>query len=195
MSDFEISELDIENNKAKIINLLNGTGRPGMDRLTEWLCTTDFFTAPASTKYHLHCKGGLAKHSLNVYDRLNEKVRCGLVNLTPDTITITTLLHDLCKANFYEQQKRNRKVDGKWQEVFEWGVNDPFPVGHGDKSCYYIQSFIRLTPEEYAMIRLHMGRELGQNPDPFSQSAAIYPGVAAIHTADLEAAFIIESRM
>lgn len=193
--EFSISDLELESNKNKIIELLKSTNRPGMDRLVDWLCKTDFFTAPASTKYHLHCKGGLAKHSLNVYDRLKAKADSGLVELKPDTIIITTLLHDLCKVNFYTLQKRNRKIDGQWMEVEEWGVDDKFPVGHGEKSCYLIQSCIRLSPEEYAMIRLHMGRESDKGNDPFSSAAAIYPGVAAIHTSDLEAAFIIEARM
>lgn len=195
MADFEITNEEMNANKARIIELLTSTNRPGMDRLISWLETTDFFEAPASTKYHLHCKGGLAKHSINVYERLKAKVDCGLVELKPETIIITALLHDLCKANFYTMQKRNRKIDGVWKEIEEWGVEDKFPVGHGDKSCYLIQSFIRLTREEYAMIRLHMGRESDSGIDPFSQCAAIYPGVAAIHTADLESAFIIEARM
>lgn len=192
---FVISDQEIEENKQKIKDMLAGTGRPGIERLITWLESTDFFTAPASTKYHLHCKGGLAKHSLNVYDRLKAKVDSGLLTLKPDTMVITTLLHDVCKANFYSIQKRNRKIDGQWQEVEEWGVDDKFPVGHGDKSCYLIQCCIRLTPEEYAMIRLHMGRETDSSSDAFSKCAAIYPGVAAIHTADLESAFIVEARM
>lgn len=195
MSDFKISSEEMAANKAKIIELLKSTNRPGMERLVAWIEGTDFFEAPASTKYHLHCKGGLAKHSLNVYERLKAKVDCGLVDLKPETVIITALLHDLCKANFYTLQKRNRKIDGAWQEVEEWGVDDKFPVGHGEKSCYLIQSCIRLTPEEYAMIRLHMGRESDKNNDPFSQCASVIPGVAAIHTADLESAFIIEARM
>lgn len=195
MADFTISPEEMEANKKRIIELLTSTNRPGMDRLIKWIEGTDFFTAPASTKYHLHCKGGLAKHSLNVYERLKAKVDGGLLELKPETIIITTLLHDLCKANFYVVQKRNRKINGAWQEVEEWGVEDKLPVGHGEKSCYLIQSCIRLTSEEYAMIRLHMGRETDKNNDPFSQCAAIFPGVAAIHTADLESAFIIEARM
>lgn len=194
-NEFIISEEEINSNKDFIISQLQSTERPGMERLIAWIESTDFFTAPASTKYHLHCRGGLAKHSINVYERLKAKVDSGLVELKSDTIIITALLHDLCKANFYTLQKRNRKIDGVWKEIDEWGIDDKFPVGHGEKSCYLIQSCIRLTPEEYAMIRHHMGRETNQNNDPFSQCAAVFPGVAAIHTADLESAFIIERRM
>ncbi|NLW88355.1 MAG: hypothetical protein GXY43_01340 [Clostridiaceae bacterium] len=176
-----------------------------MERLVDWMETkTDFYTAPASTKYHLACEGGLAKHSLNVYDLLVQKVSSGLLRLSDDTIIITTLLHDLCKVNFYVRESKNVKEGTKinaygkevanWVEKEVWTVKDSFPVGHGEKSCYYIQSHIRLTDEEYAMIRLHMGSDRNGYPDPFSESAALFPGVIAIHTADLESAYIVETR-
>ena len=180
---YTLTPEQIEADKIRIIELLKGTGRPGI------------FTAPASTKYHLHCKGGLARHSLNVYERLKAKVDSGLLELKDDTVVITTLLHDVCKANFYAVQKRNRKIDGQWQEVEEWGIDEKLPIGHGEKSCYIVQSFMRLSPEEFAMIRFHMGRESESFNDYFSKAAAVFPGVAAIHTADLESAFIVESRM
>ncbi len=195
-ASYKLTNEQIEADKIRIIELLKSTERPGVERLVEWMETkSDFFTAPASTKYHLHCSGGLARHSLNVYERLKAKVDCGLVTLKDDTVILTSLLHDVCKANFYAVQKRNRKIDGQWQEVEEWGVDEKLPIGHGDKSCYIVQSFMRLSPEEFAMIRFHMGRESDSNSDYFSKAAAVFPGVAAIHTADLEAAFIVESRM
>lgn len=194
-SAFTITEEEIQANRERIISLLLSTERKGIDKLVAWLEQTDFFTAPASTKYHLHCRGGLARHSLNVYERLKAKTYSGLIDIKEDTVIITALLHDICKANFYKIQKRNKKIDGQWQEVEEWGVEDKLPIGHGDKSCYIIQSCIRISPEEYAMIRFHMGRESDGNNDPFSKAAAHFPAVCAIHTADMESAFIIESRM
>ena len=143
---YTLTPEQIEADKIRIIELLKGTGRPGIERLVEWMETkSDFFTAPASTKYHLHCKGGLARHSLNVYERLKAKVDSGLLELKDDTVVITTLLHDVCKANFYAVQKRNRKIDGQWQEVEEWGIDEKLPIGHGEKSCYIVQSFMRLS--------------------------------------------------
>ena len=200
-----ISADEIRENKEKIKELLLSTRRPGMERLVEWIeSKTDFYSAPASTKYHLACEGGLAAHSLNVYKLLNGKVDSGLLSLKPDTIIITSLLHDLCKVNFYVRETKNVKEGTKispygkevanWVEKEVWSVRDEFPVGHGEKSCYYIQSHIRLTDEEYAMIRLHMGSDRNGFPDPFAESAAIYPGVVAIHTADLESAYIVEIR-
>ncbi len=194
--NYTLAKEQIEADKIRIIELLKSTERPGMERLIEWMENkSDFFTAPASTKYHLHCKGGLARHSLNVYERLKAKVDAGLLELKEDTVIITALLHDVCKANFYAVQKRNRKIEGQWVEVEEWGIDEKLPIGHGEKSCYIVQTFMRLTPEEFAMIRFHMGRESESFNDYFSKAAAVFPGVAAIHTADLESAFIVESRM
>lgn len=194
-SSFVLSASEIEENKRQIIELLMSTGRNGMDKLVAWLESSDFFTAPASTKYHLHCKGGLALHSLNVYRLLLSKVESNLIHIKPETVIITTLLHDICKANFYVPTTRNRKINGNWVEVEEWGVEEKLPIGHGDKSCFIVQSFIRLSAEEFAMIRYHMGRETDNNSDYFSKAAAAFPAVAAIHTSDLESAYIVESRL
>ena len=201
----ELTEAEYLNNKEKIKELLLSTARPGMERLVDWIDQkTDFYTAPASTKYHLACKGGLAQHSLNVYDLLSGKVKAGLLEIRKETIIITALLHDLCKVNFYVMEKKNVREGSKlnsygsevanWVEKEVWTVRDSFPVGHGEKSCFYIQSFIRLTDEEYAMIRLHMGSDRNGFPDPFTETANMYPSVIAIHTSDIEAAFIIENR-
>ena len=79
---YELTEAEYLNNKEKIKELLLSTSRPGMERLVEWIeQKTDFYTAPASTKYHLACKGGLAQHSLNVYDLLSGKVAAGLLEI------------------------------------------------------------------------------------------------------------------
>lgn len=201
----EIQEDVIRKNKDRIKELLISTARPGMERLVEWMDQkTDFYTAPASTKYHLACTGGLAQHSLNVYELLLGKTESGLLSIRKETVIITALLHDLCKANFYVLEKKNVREGSKmnaygkevanWVEKDAWTVRDAFPVGHGEKSCYYIQSYIRLTDEEYAMIRLHMGSDRNGYPDPFTETANLYPSVVAIHTADIESAYIVESR-
>lgn len=203
--EYSLTQKQMDDNRKEIMDLLKSTGRPGMDRLIEWMeSKTDFFIAPASTKYHLACQGGLAMHSLNVYRLLSDKVKQDLLSLREDTIIITSLLHDLCKVNFYHRETKNVKEGTKvnnygkevanWVEKEVWVVKDPLPVGHGEKSCYYIQSFIRLTEEEFAMIRLHMGSDRNGYPDPFAESASMFPGVAAIHTSDMEAAYIVEAR-
>ena len=203
--DYVITREQRDENQKKITGLLLSTKRPGMEKLVEWIVTkTDFFTAPASTKYHLNCEGGLALHSLHVYQRLSEKVAQGLVKIEPDTVIITSLLHDLCKVNFYVKEVKNVKEGTKinqygkevanWVEKEVWGIKDSFPVGHGEKSCWYIQNFIRLKPEEYAMIRLHMGPDKNSYPDPFSETAKLYPSVVPIFTSDIESAYILEEK-
>lgn len=191
----ELSDAQIEKNAQTIDSILRALPRPGIENLADWLKTTDFYTAPASTKYHLNSVGGLAQHSLNVYRQLQKMVDDGLVKLEPETIAITALLHDLCKANFYTRQVRPVTQDGETRNCDVWVIEDPFPVGHGDKSCYYVQRYIQLTEEEYAMIRHHMGPVQGAAyPEPFSASAGLYPGVAALYIADLQSAYLLESR-
>ena len=204
-NEFVITKEEQEANRKKITELLLSTKRPGMERLVEWIETrTDFFSAPASTKYHLHCECGLALHSLHVYQRLSEKVKSGLIEIAEDTVIITSLLHDLCKVNFYVKETKNVKEGTKinqfgkevpnWVEKEVWGIKDTFPVGHGEKSCWYIQNFIRLKQEEYAMIRLHMGPDKNAYPDPFSETAKLFPSVVAIYTSDIESAYILEEK-
>ena len=124
--------------------------RPGSEKLLDWLDTkTDFFTAPASTRFHGAYDGGLCAHSLNVYRVLRSSF------FEPDTDTeetyaIVALLHDLCKANFYKKGTRNVKNDetGKWEKVPSYSVEDMFPYGHGEKSVFLIERFMKLKVEE-----------------------------------------------
>ena len=133
--------------------------RPGSEKLLDWLDTkTDFFTAPASTRFHGAYDGGLCAHSLNVYRVLRSSF------FEPDTDTeetyaIVALLHDLCKANFYKKGTRNVKNDetGKWEKVPSYSVEDMFPYGHGEKSVFLIERFMKLKVEEAVAIRWHMG--------------------------------------
>lgn len=85
--------------------------RPGADKLLQWLETTDFFTAPASICFHLAREGGLAEHSLHVYQRLAELcMRESGVQIDPESVAICGLLHDVCKVNVYQQEPKNRKT-------------------------------------------------------------------------------------
>ncbi len=192
--DDRLTESQIRENAAEIDAALRALARPNIGALADWLKTTDFYSAPASTKYHLCCEGGLAVHSLNVWKCLKKYVEIGWVDIAPETVTLTALLHDVCKANFYVRTKKNVKENDRWVEKEVWTVKDPFPVGHGEKSCYLIQRYIQLLPEEYAMIRLHMGQDPNAYPDPFSASAAMWPSVAALHLADMASAYLLENR-
>lgn len=133
--------------------------REGADELLNWLQSSDFLSAPASTKYHGSYEGGLVEHSLNVYDCLVKEIEAaGLTDTyTDETVAIVSLLHDTCKANFYKKTSRNVKENGQWvtKEVFE--IDEKFPCGHGEKSVIILQNFIHLDAEEIFAIRAHMG--------------------------------------
>jgi hypothetical protein len=131
--------------------------RDGVHELLEYLKTTDFFTAPASVKYHNAIEGGLLEHSLAVYDIAHEFNKLFELELDENSVSICGLFHDVCKANFYTKEFKNKKVDDKWTKVEGWGYKDLFPMGHGEKSVYLVQQYIKLTDAEALAIRWHLG--------------------------------------
>lgn len=180
--------------KAKIIELLMSTERKGIDRVIKYLESSDFFEAPASTRYHGNYKGGLAEHSLNVYEIFKKKNVEYDFGLSDDTVKIVALLHDLCKANFYTVSSRNVKKNGKWIQVPYYAVDDQSPFGHGEKSVIILQQFIKLSKEEVLMIRWHMGGyEPSQNYNNISNAWNMCKAGVALHTADLESSYILET--
>lgn len=184
--------------KQTFIDLFNeNVSRKGSEKLLEWICSTDFFEAPASTRFHAAYEGGLVDHSMNVYNVMINK------HFDPETddvesFTIVSLLHDLCKAGFYEISMRNVKnADGQWEKVPYYTIEDKFPYGHGEKSVYLIERFMRLKTEEAMAIRWHMGG--------FDDSARVgnftianayekYPIAVKLHLSDLEATYLNEDR-
>ena len=170
--------------------------RHGVDKLLEWLAGTDFFRAPASTRFHGACEQGLVMHSLNVYqafmDRFYEE---GVDNL--ESVTLCTLLHDLCKANYYKAGTRNVKNEatGQWEKVPTFNVEDQFPYGHGEKSVFLIERFVRLKPAEAVAIRWHMGGfdDAARGGSwAISQAYDAYPLAVELHMADRTAAYLME---
>lgn len=184
--------------QEKYEKLLLDTGREGMDKLLAYLRTTDFYSAPASTRFHNSCEGGLLSHSLNVYEMLKQKMEQPLwarYNVSSGTIAIVSLLHDICKAGFYDVEMRNRKDDtGAWVKVPFYIVNDKLPYGHGEKSVYIVGSFIKLTREEAMAIRWHMGfSEPRENYSYLGKAMEMFPLIVALHEADMEATYLLES--
>ncbi|MBE6837777.1 MAG: hydrolase [Ruminococcus sp.] len=176
--------------------------RPGSDKLLEYLLSSssDFFTAPASTRYHGNYEGGLVEHSLNVYDCLvdylaREKVKNDFnLNYSDETIAIVSLLHDLCKINVYKSGFRNVKDDsGKWIQVPNYTFDDLLPYGHGEKSVYIISGFMRLTREEAFAIRYHMGFSGEENKTTVGNALEMFPLALAVNIADMEATFLLEN--
>ena len=192
---------DVEKSIVEFENLLGQVKREGMDNLISFIKKSDFYTAPASTRYHSNFRGGLLIHSLNVYDRLCQKLQNDEVwfkngkTYSDETLIIVALLHDVCKTFFYKETTRNQKNDetGKWEKVPYYTVEDKFPFGHGEKSVFMIERYIRLTKEEAMAIRWHMGfTEPKENWNCISAAIAQYPLVLALHLADLEATYLLE---
>jgi hypothetical protein len=193
--------------QEKIIYLLQSTNRPGIDKVIEYLNNSDFFKAPASTKYHNSFEGGLAEHSFNVYAVLKDKVSSLFPErLSKDTVIITALLHDVCKINFYKKENKNVKKGTKlnykgeevpnWVEEEVWAVDDQFPYGHGEKSVYLLSKYIELTDQEAMMIRFHGGfAEPKETYMNLSNALDKVPEIILLHAADLEAAYYVERKM
>lgn len=185
------------NYKEEFLSIFReNVARPGADKLLDWLCTTDFFTAPASTRFHGACECGLVMHSLNVYHVLMKRYFDEAED-SKETFTLVSFLHDLCKANYYKPGFRNVKNDatGQWERVPTFTVQDAFPYGHGEKSVYLIERFIRLKPAEAVAIRWHMGGfDDAVRGGSFTISNAYdeYPLAVKLHLADLEATYLLE---
>jgi hypothetical protein len=179
------------------------TGMHGqVDQFLLWLNGSDFFKAPCSTEFHLAKEGGLAEHSLNVYDLLMEKIgRYNLENVSTSSVILCGLGHDLCKANFYIPGYRNVKDDvtGKWERVSVYKVKDQFPMGHGEKSVSILQDFFRLTEDEKLAIRWHMAAWSSGVVTDYATGKAYAAAqeksllVTLLATADMEAAHILEA--
>ena len=171
--------------------------RPGSEKLLDWLDKkTDFFTAPASTRFHGACEGGLCMHSLNVYHALHDGFFTE--GESEESYAICALLHDLCKAGFYKTELRNRKNDrGEWEKVPVYAVDDQFPYGHGEKSVFLIERFMRLRTEEAIAVRWQMGGfDESVKGGSFALAHAFekYPLAVKLHLSDLEATYLHESR-
>ena len=148
---------DIESNKCTFINLLKSTNRSEINNVIEWLKSTDFFEAPASTIYHENYTGGLCEHSLKVYSNMIKLKQEFEFDIDNESIIIMALLHDVCKVNTYAKDKKNQKIGQNWVTVDYWKRYDDYPIGHGQKSVILLQKtgFI-LNDLEILSIVAHM---------------------------------------
>ena len=173
--------------------------REGADALLDYLeHKSDFFTSPASARYHNAYEGGLCQHSLNVYHCLQayldrERVRNAYgLEVSEESAAVCALLHDLCKAGCYQAGTRNVKgPDGKWTAVPTFYYEDPLPYGHGEKSVYIISGFMKLKREEAMAIRWHMGFS-GDEDKRLVGALQQYPLAFALSVADMEATYFLE---
>lgn len=208
-----------EENIERFENLMTTITRDGKDALMDYIRNkTDFYTAPASTQFHLSCEGGLLQHSLNVYDCLMEKKNSTIWKSTfekipEESLIIMSLLHDLCKVNFYIKGTKNQKTydadkvaaaegwqrkrddmgEFIWETVLRYETNDTMPLGHGEKSVMLINCFMKLKVYEIFAIRWHMGfAEEKAQYKALGEAMEKYPIVLALHEADLEASKLLE---
>ncbi len=179
--------------KEEFLKILRTVNREGIEDLIKFLESTDFFTAPASTRFHGNYEGGLLEHSMKVYEILKEKVKTSPIEIkTPEeSIIIIALLHDICKSNYYKIDYRNAKnALGVWEKVPYYTVEDTIPYGHGEKSVMMITEYIKLTPEEKYAIRWHMGyTEPKELYNTIGEAFKKYPIALLTHEADLESTY------
>ena len=155
-----ITNEQVQKNKASFIKICKeNIKRNGIDILLRRLEISDFFIAPCSTRFHLNYRGGLCEHSLNVYETLLKL--CCVFNIKIDahieSLTIVSLFHDYCKADFYKPVMKSVKKGTQWTMEPGYEIDDMLPLGHGEKSLYLISRCIDLTDEEACAIRWHMG--------------------------------------
>ena len=189
-------------NKARFIEIFKTKiSREGSDKLLQFLLSphSDFFTAPASSRFHSSYEGGLLEHSLNVYDCLvsymnSEKAKNLGFEYSDESLAIVALLHDLCKVNVYKKGFRNVKDEkGVWQKVDTYEYDDQLPYGHGEKSVYMISPYMMLKREEAFAIRYHMGYSSTEDQRNVSAAFEMFPLAFALHVADSEATYYVES--
>ena len=196
--------------KERFLEIVKDIKRPGFDKLMEFIERSDFYIAPASTRFHGSVKEGLLIHSLNVYDLLKAKRKSGIFKeslgkLSDESIAIISLFHDLCKTFFYTTEYKNKKIYSEngskkdeagrfdWKSVESYTVDDKIPYGHGEKSVMMLEEYIKLLPVERYAIRWHMGyTEPKENWNTLSTAMEKYPVILALHEADLEATHILE---
>lgn len=187
--------------KEEFLSIYNeNIKRDGADNFLNYLLKTDFFTAPASTRFHGSHEGGLLEHSLNVYHCLKDYLerdrtkKLYRMNYSEETIALCALLHDVCKVNFYKTDYRNAKNErGEWEKVPYYTIDDTLPYGHGEKSVYIISGFMRLTREEAFAIRYHMGFSGVEDKNSIGKAFEMFPLAFALSVADMEASYYLES--
>lgn len=183
--------------------------RDGIDDLLAWLETTDFYTSPASTRFHGAYEGGLVEHSLMVFNELlfltetyngvntNTIPRWSTpdgandIHYTIETLAIVSLFHDLCKVQNYATEMRNVKENDKWVQKPYYTHKELLPFGgHGSKSMYLVMKYMKLTEEEAIAIVNHMGAWDNSTYGNPSNSYEAYPLAWLLHVADESATYI-----
>lgn len=196
--------MDLEETKQEFLEIYyDNIERDGAEKLLNFLEKTDFYTAPASSRFHSNFEGGLCQHSINVYKRLlrlveNEYGKDWQKVISAESVAIMGLLHDVCKINSYVVEMRNTKVDGEWVQKPYYKVEDSLPYGHGEKSVYIISGFMKLTREEAMAINWHMGafdERARTNSSVLKSVFKLYPNAFLLHLSDYMATYLDEETL
>ena len=176
--------------------VFNNIKRDGIMDLMDSIGGTDFYTAPASTRYHGCYEGGLAIHSMNVYSQLKKLCKWYNCDASQESIAIVSLFHDICKIGCYKTEMRWRKdKNNQWEQYPTWKFEEDFAYGgHGSKSVYLVQLFIDLTPDEASAINCHMGQ---WDSTTYSNPTEVYCRnklAWLLHIADEAADFLMEGK-
>lgn len=178
--------------KYEIDTLLYATHRPGIEIVIDHLHGNKeaFYKAPASVKHHNNFYGGLAKHSMEVYQQAIKQYDQFRKSETPlgfdrNSVTLCSLLHDVCKMDEYIINRDTNRPE----HTNEWRKDGP----HGIKSLRQLKSWkLQLTDEEEKAIAWHMGNhakdaeaEFGTTYDKVCTSLLL---VKLIHESDSRAA-------
>lgn len=192
MEIFKINENEQQENWKEFSKELLDIKRRGAKELVAYLDTTDFKTAPASTKFHLNIVGGLAQHSLNTLQMARQINTIAQLAILDENLVVAALLHDLCKVSYYiegeEWDKEWKDKTNEWRKKKVWKTNDQLPLGHGEKSVIVAREYIDLTTEEMLAIRWHMLKW-------DVSDAAKYTMVAALDTTPLVKTIAIADQM
>ena len=197
---------DLELQRDKFLMIFDSKigDREGKEALREWLLgdECDFFTAPASTKYHGNDTGGLCEHSIDVYEmavRLEslyrEDIRKQYLVLNRpydreqfmESLAVASLFHDLCKTNFYKVKTNGRSSYFTVDEQLPFG-------GHGSKSVYVLSRYLKdIRDEEAVAINCHMGfSRANDSTVSIGESFRWSPLAWIVHVADEAATFMLD---
>lgn len=190
-----MTEIELREQTGQFIEICHrDIRRDGIEKLLGWIDKTDFYKVPASTKYHGAYEGGLCQHSLDVLSQAVPLANAYGIEASIESLTICSLFHDVCKANFYKEEMRNQKVNGEWVQVPFYTVEEKFPYGgHGSKSVFLIERFMKLTLEEAVAINCHMGfSDAGNAAMNIGRAYEKYPLAWIIHVADEAATYLLK---
>ena len=202
---YQVSGMLLDDKVAYFENFLRSTGRKGVEDVINFLRKSDFYVAPASSKYHSNYRSGLLDHSLIVLCLMSDFCKVAIQQnpeLAPkiedSSIILTSLLHDICKTGLYTETIKYTKDSstGNWISYVGYEINDGFPIGHGEKSVIMLQDIgLEMRIDEMLAIRFHMGYWGDPGGDTtYSQRAAtdMTPLVTLLQSADFSASTIME---